>query len=126
MGGWGERRWALAGGCARNLTFFIFSLLFSSLGGWGESTEAEKEENAKYVVSLARKLGAVIFLQPRDIVEVRRGGRGTVAYSDWPLALLLWTGCDNNDNSGWVCFDIGTSQNDDDAGCQSNAPPPVP
>jgi len=35
------------------------------------NTDAEKLLNAKYAVSLARKIGAVIFLLPEDIVDVR-------------------------------------------------------
>merc|ERR1711933_348300 len=36
----------------------------------GESDE-DKKLNAKYAISLARKMGAIIFLLPEDIVEVR-------------------------------------------------------
>jgi len=35
------------------------------------NTDDEKLLNAKYAISLARKIGAVIFLLPEDIVEVR-------------------------------------------------------
>ena len=34
-------------------------------------TDAESLSNASYVLSVARKLGATIFLLPEDIVEVR-------------------------------------------------------
>merc|ERR1712003_405114 len=36
----------------------------------GDSDE-DKKLNAKYAISLARKMGAIIFLLPEDIVEVR-------------------------------------------------------
>ena len=35
------------------------------------STLEEKEANAKYVISVARKLGAIVFLTYEDIVEVK-------------------------------------------------------
>ena len=35
------------------------------------ANDEEKLLNAKYAISVARKLGAVIFLLPEDIVEVK-------------------------------------------------------
>ena len=35
------------------------------------ATAEEKEANAKYVISVARKLGATVFLTFEDIVEVK-------------------------------------------------------
>jgi len=35
------------------------------------NTDDDKLLNAKYAISIARKIGAVIFLLPEDIVEVR-------------------------------------------------------
>jgi plastin-1 len=35
-------------------------------------TQEDKESNAKYIISVARKLGCSIFLLWDDIVEVRR------------------------------------------------------
>jgi len=42
-----------------------FSLLFQS------GNEEEKLKNANYVISAGRKIGAVIFALPEDIVEVK-------------------------------------------------------
>lgn len=43
---------------------------------WDFVTAGESDEdallNAKYAISVARKLGAVIFLLPEDIVEVKK------------------------------------------------------
>jgi len=35
------------------------------------STDEEKELNAKYVISVARKIGAMVFITWEDIVEVK-------------------------------------------------------
>jgi plastin-1 len=35
------------------------------------STEDERMSNAKYSISIARKIGACVFLTPEDIVEVK-------------------------------------------------------
>jgi len=57
---------------------FFMDLLFaveSRIINWDYVTTGENEEdallNAKYAISVARKLGAVIFLLPEDIVEVK-------------------------------------------------------
>lgn len=57
---------------------FFFDLLFAvekRIINWdlvtAASTEEEQLLNARYAISIARKLGAVIFLLPEDVVEVK-------------------------------------------------------
>lgn len=59
------------------------------------STEEEAFNNAKLAISIARKLGATIFLVPEDIVEVRAKmvSRGSICltYSNcWSLMTVVY------------------------------------
>jgi len=57
--------------------FFIYlvAALEPAIVNWELLTDGEREEdkklNARYAISLARKIGAIVFLLPEDIVEVR-------------------------------------------------------
>lgn len=50
-------------------------------------TEADKLSNAKYCISIARKLGACVFLTPEDIVEVKSKMLMTFVASLWSASL---------------------------------------
>ena len=52
----------------------------------GETPE-EREKNAKYVISVARKLGATVFLTWEDIVDVKPKMIMTLVACIWQLAL---------------------------------------
>ena len=45
--------------------------MFSNMYVIGECTKEQCLENAKYILSVARKIGASTFLVPEDIVEVK-------------------------------------------------------
>lgn len=51
------------------------------------ATPAEQMENAKYAISLARKVGACVFLTPEDIVEVKSKMIMTFVSSLWATDL---------------------------------------
>jgi len=60
-------------------SLFLLNLLWAispKLVHWNEATNgqtnSQKLSNASYAISLARKLGAIIFLSPEDIVEVKQ------------------------------------------------------
>ena len=52
----------------------LLVMLMTSLTVWLQVTEGEEEEdrmaNAKYGISMARRLGARVYALPEDIVEV--------------------------------------------------------
>ena len=50
---------------------------------------AEKEANAKYVISVARKLGALVFLVPEDVAEVNSKMIMTFLASVWAAKLHI-------------------------------------
>jgi len=50
-------------------------------------TEEEKLNNAKYVISIARKIGACVFIVPEDIVEIRPRLLMTFVASLWATSL---------------------------------------
>lgn len=51
------------------------------------STEDDKMQNAKYVISCARKLGACVFLTPEDICEVKQKMLLTFVAATWVAEL---------------------------------------
>lgn len=83
---WANKTVAAAGKASQIVSFkdkalstshFFFDLLFgveSRIINWdlvlGGANDEEKLQNARYAISVARKLGCTIFLLPEDIVEV--------------------------------------------------------
>ena len=53
------------------------------------STEEDKLNNAKYSISVARKIGACVFLTPEDITEVKSKMIMTFVASLWSTSLTM-------------------------------------
>ena len=52
-------------------------------------SDEEKMSNARYSISVARKIGACVFLTPDDIVEVKAKMVMTFVASLWSTALSM-------------------------------------
>lgn len=65
----------------------------------GESKD-EKLSNAKYVISVARKIGACVFLAPEDIVDIQSKQLVTFVASLWAADLYLHQSGSTSSSSG--------------------------
>ncbi|KAK3160926.1 hypothetical protein QOZ80_1BG0068350 [Eleusine coracana subsp. coracana] len=102
-------------------TFFLnlLSAVEPRVVNWSLVTKGEKDEekqmNASYIISVARKLGCSIFLLPEDILEVNQKMMLTLAASIMYWYLKRPTSYSLDSDNGSLCETSSTSTSDDSA-----------
>ncbi|TVT98279.1 hypothetical protein EJB05_56410 [Eragrostis curvula] len=102
-------------------TFFLnlLSAVEPRVVNWSLVTKGEKDEekqmNASYIISVARKLGCSIFLLPEDILEVNQKMMLTLTASIMYWYLKRPTSYSLDSENGSLCETSSTSTSDDSA-----------
>ncbi|EMS55450.1 Fimbrin-like protein 2 [Triticum urartu] len=92
---------------------FLYSLLTKIL--YGSGTDEEKQMNASYIISVARKLGCSIFLLPEDITEVNQKMMLTLTASIMYWHLKRPTSYSLDPDNSSLCETSSISTSDDSA-----------